>query len=172
VCNKPDPLLVVREFNCFLKLGERRGETLRCTPPETNLPKGPGNEPLRTINELIGRKRQPLVSSSEGRHEIVHSSCGTHFFLCFTRFPAGTSPTGNELSRRSALRRGEFVGILLPFFTPVKAESRPTTLHCASRFWMAVGLAAIDFALGALWWGWSQIPVYFRHAIRRWLQAA
>ena len=32
---------------------------------------------------------------------------------------------------------------------------------------MLVGLAAIDFILGALWWGWTQIPLYFRHTIHR-----
>jgi hypothetical protein len=35
---------------------------------------------------------------------------------------------------------------------------------------MLVGLAAIGFTLGALWWGWTQIPLYFRHTIHRWLQ--
>lgn len=35
---------------------------------------------------------------------------------------------------------------------------------------MVVGLAAIDFILGALWWGWTQIPLYFRKTIHRWLQ--
>jgi len=35
---------------------------------------------------------------------------------------------------------------------------------------MLVGLAAIDFVLGALWWGWTQIPLYFRKSIHRWLQ--
>jgi hypothetical protein len=35
---------------------------------------------------------------------------------------------------------------------------------------MLVGLAAIDFILGALWWGWTQIPLYFRKTIHRWLQ--
>src|SRR6266853_2119732 len=35
---------------------------------------------------------------------------------------------------------------------------------------MLVGLAAIGFMLGALWWGWTQIPLYFRKTIHRWLQ--
>jgi hypothetical protein len=35
---------------------------------------------------------------------------------------------------------------------------------------MVAGLAAIDFILGALWWGWSEIPLYFRKTIHRWLQ--
>ena len=35
---------------------------------------------------------------------------------------------------------------------------------------MLVGLAAIDFILGALWWGWTEIPLYFRKTIYRWLQ--
>jgi len=35
---------------------------------------------------------------------------------------------------------------------------------------MLVGLAAIGFVLCALWWGWTQIPVYFRHTIHHWLQ--
>ena len=35
---------------------------------------------------------------------------------------------------------------------------------------MLVGLAAIDCILVALWWGWTQIPLYFRHKIYRWLQ--
>jgi hypothetical protein len=35
---------------------------------------------------------------------------------------------------------------------------------------MLVGLAAIDFVLGALWWGWTQIPLHFRKTIHRWLQ--
>ena len=35
---------------------------------------------------------------------------------------------------------------------------------------MLMGLAAIDFILGTLWWGWTQIPLYFRKTIHRWLQ--
>jgi len=35
---------------------------------------------------------------------------------------------------------------------------------------MLVGLAAIDFILGSLWWGWTQIPLCFRKTIHRWLQ--
>ena len=35
---------------------------------------------------------------------------------------------------------------------------------------MLLGLAAIDFVLGVLWWGWTQIPLYFRKTIHRWLQ--
>jgi hypothetical protein len=33
-----------------------------------------------------------------------------------------------------------------------------------------MGLAAIDFILGTLWWGWSEIPLHFRKTIHRWLQ--
>jgi RNA polymerase subunit RPABC4/transcription elongation factor Spt4 len=35
---------------------------------------------------------------------------------------------------------------------------------------MLAGLAATDFILGVLWWGWSEIPIHFRKTIRRWLQ--
>ena len=35
---------------------------------------------------------------------------------------------------------------------------------------MLVGLAAIDFVLGALWWGWTQIPLLFRERIHKMLQ--
>src|SRR5256712_13790728 len=35
---------------------------------------------------------------------------------------------------------------------------------------MLLGLAAIDFVLGVLWRGWTQLPVYFRKTIHRWLQ--
>jgi len=30
---------------------------------------------------------------------------------------------------------------------------------------MLLGLAGIDFVLGVLWWGWTQIPFYFRKSI-------
>lgn len=35
---------------------------------------------------------------------------------------------------------------------------------------MLLGLAAIDFVLGVLWWGWTEIPLQFRKHIHRWLQ--
>jgi len=35
---------------------------------------------------------------------------------------------------------------------------------------MLMGLAGIDFILGTLWWGWSEIPLYYRKSIHRWLQ--
>jgi hypothetical protein len=35
---------------------------------------------------------------------------------------------------------------------------------------MLLGLAAIDFVLGVLWWGWTEIPLQFRKTIHRWLQ--
>lgn len=35
---------------------------------------------------------------------------------------------------------------------------------------MVMGLAAMDFVLGTLWWGWTQIPLYFRKTIHHWLQ--
>jgi len=35
---------------------------------------------------------------------------------------------------------------------------------------MLLGLAAVDFVLVVLWWGWTQIPVYFRKTIHRWLR--
>src|SRR6266849_5536074 len=35
---------------------------------------------------------------------------------------------------------------------------------------MFVGLAATGFVLDALWWGWTQIPLYFRKTIHGWLQ--
>jgi len=35
---------------------------------------------------------------------------------------------------------------------------------------MLVGLAAIGFILGALCWGWTQIPLYCRKTIHRWVQ--
>src|SRR5439155_17274368 len=35
---------------------------------------------------------------------------------------------------------------------------------------MLLGLAAIDFVLGVLWWGWTEIPLYFRKSIHRMLQ--
>jgi len=35
---------------------------------------------------------------------------------------------------------------------------------------LVVGLATMDFILGALWWGWTQIPLYFRKTIHRWLE--
>jgi hypothetical protein len=35
---------------------------------------------------------------------------------------------------------------------------------------MLIGLTATGFVLIALWWGWIQIPFYFRKAIHRWLQ--
>ena len=28
----------------------------------------------------------------------------------------------------------------------------------------------VGFVVGALWWGWTQIPIYFRKTIHRWLQ--
>ena len=35
---------------------------------------------------------------------------------------------------------------------------------------MLLGIAATGSVLGALWWGWTQIPIYFRKTIHRWLQ--
>jgi RNA polymerase subunit RPABC4/transcription elongation factor Spt4 len=35
---------------------------------------------------------------------------------------------------------------------------------------MLMGLTAVDFILGILWWGWSEIPIHFRKTIHRWLQ--
>ena len=35
---------------------------------------------------------------------------------------------------------------------------------------MLLGLLAIGSVLILLWWGWTQIPLYFRKTIHRWLQ--
>jgi len=35
---------------------------------------------------------------------------------------------------------------------------------------MMMGLALIEFILGALWWGWTEIPLQFRKTIHRWLK--
>src|SRR5437899_2206481 len=35
---------------------------------------------------------------------------------------------------------------------------------------MILGLAATGSVLFALWWGWAQIPAYFRKTMHRWLQ--
>jgi len=35
---------------------------------------------------------------------------------------------------------------------------------------MLLALAILQILLGTLWWGWTQIPLFFREAIHRMLQ--